>query len=144
MTNPTAQKFGYPRTLVAETAHWLVLLRPQQPTLGSLVLVCKEEAQAFSDLSPTAFTDLKIAIDGIEALLRGAVAYDKINYLMLMMVDKDVHFHVLPRYEGAREYGGKSFPDAGWPAQPQLGSHVALADDEAAALAADFAARWRT
>ncbi|WP_309088151.1 HIT family protein [Phenylobacterium sp.] len=143
MTNPTAQKFGYPRTLVAETAHWLVLLRPQQPTLGSLVLVCKEEAQAFSDLSPAAFADLKIAVDGIEALLRDAVGYEKINYLMLMMVDKDVHFHVLPRYEGSRDYRGKSFPDAGWPAQPQLASHVALDDDEAAALAGDLAARWR-
>ena len=142
MTNPTAQKFGYPHTLVAETAHWLVLLRPQQPTFGSLVLVCKEDAQAFSDLTAAAFADLQIAVAGIERLLRGAVAHQKINYLMLMMVDKDVHFHVLPRYEGSREHHGKSFPDAGWPGQPQLASHVALDDDEAAALAADFAARW--
>lgn len=142
MTNPTARKFGYPRTLVAETDRWMVLVRPQQPTFGSLVLVCKEEAQAFSDISPAAFADLKTAVDGIERLLRGAVDYAKINYLMLMMVDKDVHFHVLPRYEGTRDYNGKSFPDAGWPGQPQLRSHVALDDDEAAALAADFAARW--
>lgn len=142
MTNPTARKFGYPRTLVAETDRWMVLVRPQQPTFGSLVLVCKEEAQAFSDISPAAFADLKTAVDGIERLLRGAVDYAKINYLMLMMVDKDVHFHVLPRYEGTRDYNGKSFPDAGWPGQPQLESHVALDDDEAAALAADFAARW--
>jgi len=142
VTNPTAQKFGYPRTKVAETTHWLVLLRPQQPTFGALVLVCKEDARAFSDLTPAAFADLQVAVAGIEALLRGAVAYDRINYLMLMMVDKDVHFHVLPRYEGSREHHGKSFPDAGWPGQPQLASHVALDDDEAAALAADFAARW--
>ncbi|MGA0604749.1 HIT family protein [Phenylobacterium sp. VNQ135] len=143
MTNPTAQKFGYPRTLVAETASWLVLVRPQQPTFGSLVLVCKEDAQAFSDLTPAAFADLKAAVQGIETLLRDAVGYEKINYLMLMMVDKDVHFHVLPRYEGSREHDGKSFADAGWPGQPQLGSHVALSDDEAAGLAAHFAARWR-
>lgn len=143
MTNPTARKFGYPRTLVAETGSWLVLVRPQQPTFGSLVLVCKEAAEAFSDLTPAAFADLKVAVDGIEALLREAVGYEKINYLMLMMVDKDVHFHVLPRYEGSREYRGQSFPDAGWPGQAQLPSHVALGEDEAAALAADFAARWR-
>lgn len=143
MTNPTARKFGYPNTLVAETERWLVLVRPQQPTFGSLVLVCKEEAKAFSDLSPAAFADLKTAVDGVERLLRLAVDYQRINYLMLMMVDPDVHFHVLPRYEGAREHGGKSFPDAGWPGQPALASHVALNDDEAAALAADFAARWR-
>ena len=143
VTNQTAKKFGYPRNLVAETAQWLVLVRPQQPTLGSLVLVCKEEASAFSQLSAAAFADLKTAIDGIEALLRDVVAYEKINYLMLMMVDPDVHFHVIPRYEGERTHGGHTFQDAGWPAQPNLASNVALSEDEAAALAAEFAARWR-
>jgi diadenosine tetraphosphate (Ap4A) HIT family hydrolase len=143
VTNATARKFGYPRTLVAETEHWLVLVRPQQPTFGALVLVCKEEATAFSDLSPAAFTGMKAAVDGIEALLRHTVAYERINYLMLMMVDPDVHFHVLPRYESERLYGGHAFKDAGWPGPPALASHVALSEEEAAALAADFAARWR-
>ena len=143
MTNPTARKFGYPRTLVAETEHWWVLVRPQQPTYGALVLVCKEEAKAFSDLSVAAFSDMKRAVDGIEALLRHTVAYERINYLMLMMVDPDVHFHVLPRYEGAREQGGHTFTDAGWPGPPALASHVALSEEEAAALAAELSARWR-
>ncbi len=143
MTNPTARKFGYPRTLVAETECWLVLVRPQQPTYGALVLVCKEPAAAFSDLSATAFADLKRAVDGIESLLREVVGYERINYLMLMMVDRDVHFHVLPRYDGAREHGGRSFVDAGWPGPPNLGAHVALDEDAAAAFAAELAARWR-
>ena len=144
MTNPTARKFGYPNTLVAETEYWWVLVRPQQPTYGALVLVCKEEAKAFSDLTSAAFTDMKRAIDGIEALLRHTVAYERINYLMLMMVDPDVHFHVLPRYAGEREYEGRAFVDAGWPGPPALASHVALSEEEAAALAADLAARWRS
>jgi diadenosine tetraphosphate (Ap4A) HIT family hydrolase len=142
VTNPTARKFGYPRNVVAETEHWLVLARPQQPALGSLVLVCKEEAEAFSQISPAAFADLKRAVDGIEALLREVVAYEKINYLMLMMVDRDVHFHVIPRYAGERSWGGHAFADAGWPAQPNLASNVALSEEEAAALAAELAARW--
>ncbi|MDZ4372415.1 MAG: HIT family protein [Phenylobacterium sp.] len=143
MTNATAKKFGYPDTLVAETGHWLVLVRPQQPTFGSLVLVCKEDARAFSDLSPAAFADLQTAVQGLEALLASAVKYEKINYLMLMMVDPDVHFHVIPRYPGERSQGGQVFPDAGWPGPPALASHVALGEEEAKALAADFAARWR-
>jgi diadenosine tetraphosphate (Ap4A) HIT family hydrolase len=143
VTNPTAQKFGYPRTLVAETGSWLVLVRPQQPTLGSLVLVCKEQAEAFSDISAAAFADLQVAVGGIERLLKAEVDYAKINYLMLMMVDRDVHFHVLPRYEGARTYEGLTFADAGWPGQPNLGAHVALDEAAAAALAAKLAAAWR-
>jgi diadenosine tetraphosphate (Ap4A) HIT family hydrolase len=144
VSNPTAEKFGYPRTRVAETAHWLVLVRPQQPTFGSLVLVCKDAAGAFSDISAAAFADLQVAVQGIERLLVAVTAYEKINYLMLMMVDRDVHFHVIPRYAGTREHGGVSFPDAGWPGQPNLASSVALGEEEAAALAAEFAARWRS
>jgi diadenosine tetraphosphate (Ap4A) HIT family hydrolase len=144
VTNATAFKFGYPRTRVAETDHWLVLVRPQQPTYGALVLVCKEDAKVFSDLSVAAFADMKRAVDGIEALLRHTVAFERINYLMLMMVDPDVHFHVLPRYQGERIYKERPFVDAGWPGSPALASHVALGEDEAAALAAEFSALWRS
>lgn len=142
MTNPTALAFGYPASLVAETEHWLILVRPKQPTFGSLVLVCKEAVQAFSDVSPAAFADLQGAVAGIERLLKSQVDYEKINYLMLMMVDKDVHFHVLPRYAGAREHEGVSFPDTGWPAAPALGATVELALDAVERLAERFAKAW--
>ncbi len=52
MTNPTALAFGYPGSKIAETDHWLILVRPKQPTFGSLVLVCKETVRAFSEVSP--------------------------------------------------------------------------------------------
>jgi diadenosine tetraphosphate (Ap4A) HIT family hydrolase len=142
MINPTAQAFGDPGTRVAETDHWLVLVRPKQPTFGSLVLICKEKATAFSQLSPAAFSDLKVAVSGIERLLGEVVGYEKINYVMLMMVDRDVHYHVIPRYEGERVHGGQRFVDAGWPAAPALGTTVDLAPEAAAALAAELAAKW--
>ncbi len=142
MTNPTATAFGYPHTLVAETRHWLVLVRPKQPTWGSLALVCKEPVQAFADLSPEAFADLKVATTGIEAMLSRVVGYERINYLMLMMVDRDVHFHILPRYDGTREDAGLTFPDAGWPGPPALGQTVDLAPDQAANLARRLAEVW--
>ena len=142
MTNATAKTFGFPGTLVGETASWLVLLRPKQPTFGSLVLICKEDANAFSDLSATAFADLRTAVGGAETVLRKRVGYAKINYLMLMMVDPDVHFHVIPRYEGDREHDGLIFRDAGWPGPPNLGAAVDLGADGAARLAADLRREW--
>ncbi len=142
MTNPTALKFGYPRSQVAETDHWRVLVRPQQPTFGSLVLVCKDAAHAFSELGAAAFADLQTAVAGIERLLTEVVAYQRINYLMLMMVDPDVHFHVIPRYEGLREDAGLSFPDHGWPGPPALSPAVALDEAAMAGLATRLAARW--
>lgn len=116
----TLVKFGYPDTLIHEGRYWSVLLRPQQATLGALVLVCKEDVLRYSDISPAAFVEQGIMVTGIETMLTEAFGYQRINYMMLMMVDPHVHFHVLPRYDSTREFGGVTFVDAGWPALPQL------------------------
>ena len=130
------RKFGYPASLVAEFEHWVVLLRPAQPTLGSLVLAAKSDATALSDLSAEAHAEMKRVSTAIETALRGFVDYAKINYLMLMMVDPHVHAHVIPRYEGSRTFDGAEFVDAGWPKLPDLGSAVALDDARISALVA--------
>ena len=142
--NQTIVRFGYPATLVAEYRHWLVLLRPEQPTLGSLVLAAKSEATAFSELSPEAFAELHGVIEDIECRLCDAVAYAKINYLMLMMVDPHVHFHVIPRYDGARSASGVTVTDAGWPKAPALGEAVTLAPDRIEALTGWLRSYWPT
>ena len=140
--NATMKKFGYPDTRIAESERWAVLLRPQQVTLGSLVLVCKEPAGAFSNLSPSAFSELHDVVGKIESALARAFAYDKINYLMLMMVDPDVHFHVLPRYAKARRFQDHEFHDHGWPGPPDLKRVNAIDDAIAAALLKRLQALW--
>jgi diadenosine tetraphosphate (Ap4A) HIT family hydrolase len=111
--NATEIKFGDPQSRIAQTAHWTVLLRPKQPTLGSLVLVCREPVQQFSGLSAAAFADLQRVVQGVESMLKQVVGYERINYLMLMMVDPDVHFHVIPRYSTPRQHAGVDYPDTG-------------------------------
>jgi diadenosine tetraphosphate (Ap4A) HIT family hydrolase len=118
--NATLRKFGFPETLVRDYVHWSLLLRPQQATLGALVLVNKESACAFGDLSAASFTELAGVTRELESALRETFAYDKINYLMLMMVDPDVHFHVLPRYGQPSRFAELSFEDPGWPGPPRL------------------------
>lgn len=124
--NATLEKFGWPATLLREYDHWVVVLRPAQVTLGSVVLAAKSDATAFGDLPGEAFAELKQVTAEIEAALTRFVRYEKINYLMLMMVDPHVHFHVIPRYDGTRDFDGLSFPDAGWPKTPALNSAVTL------------------
>lgn len=141
--NETIEKFGYPATLVAEFAHWLVLLRPAQPTLGSLVLAAKSDATAFGELPAEAHAELKAATGAIEQALRGFTDYAKLNYLMLMMVDPHVHFHVLPRYAGTRIWNGVEFLDGGWPGVPQLSGARALGDDQIAAMVEQLRSSWR-
>jgi diadenosine tetraphosphate (Ap4A) HIT family hydrolase len=140
--NETIRKFGYPDTLVAEYDHWVVLLRPAQPTAGALVLAAKSDAEAFADLPPAAFAELGLVTAQIETALKAAVDYSRINYLMLMMVDRQVHFHVLPRYEGTRTLAGVTVGDAGWPAVPQLGEAVTLSTVQIAALVAELKPRF--
>ena len=119
--NPTMRKFGAPQTIVRSYQYWSVMLRPVQVTLGALVLAAHEPAKAFSELSAASFGEMHEAIRHIEMALSQAFRYDKINYLMLMMVDPDVHFHVLPRYAQPKSFAGAEFVDAGWPAVPNLG-----------------------
>ena len=140
--NETILRFGYPATLVAEYRHWLVLLRPDQPTLGSLVLAARGEFEALSDLPPGAFVELRQVVGDIETTLRAAVGYAKINYLMLMMVDRHVHWHVIPRYEGSRETAGVSVGDAGWPKAPQLAEAISLDPGQIEALAEWLRLQW--
>ena len=128
--NPTIINFGYPDSLVCEFEHWLVLLRPAQVTLGSLVMAAKSDATAYSRLSAEAFAEQAQVVASIERGLREFCTFEKINYLMLMMVDREVHFHVIPRYSGTRKFEGTEFPDRGWPKTPDLASAIVLSADQ--------------
>jgi diadenosine tetraphosphate (Ap4A) HIT family hydrolase len=141
--NPTIEKFGYPATLLREFDHWLVLLRPAQVTLGSLVLAAKSNATAYADLPQAAFAEQKDAIGTIERALAAFTRFERINYLMLMMVDPHVHLHVIPRYSVPRHWNGVEFADAGWPATPRLDIAVKLDSDQVSELAKEVAELFR-
>jgi diadenosine tetraphosphate (Ap4A) HIT family hydrolase len=139
--NPTTEKFGYPATLLKELEHWVILLRPAQPTLGSLVLAGRSNATAYHRLPREAFAEQADAVALIERALSDFCHFERINYLMLMMVDPHVHFHVIPRYSQPRTWNGVEFADAGWPAVPQLGSAMQLSGEQIAALGEELRSR---
>lgn len=122
--NDTLRKFGYPDSVIKDYALWSVLLRPQQATLGALVLVCKEPVFSLGSVSVEGYADLRRATHDIEQALGRCFSFQKLNYLMLMMIDPDVHFHVLPRYSAAASFSGQSFEDPGWPGAPALAHHT--------------------
>ena len=140
--NATMFKFGYPASLIKDYTNWVVLLRPAQCTLGALVLVNKSEAQSFSSIGRDSFEELDRITKDIERNLTAFRAYQKINYLMLMMVDKEVHFHVLPRFDSDQEFGGATYSDPGWPAAPDLAAGPVLEGAEMAALVDELKNIW--
>ena len=144
MANETMVKFSYPGSLIHEYEHWVVLLRPAQVTLGSLVLAAKNEATAFGQLPAGAHAELAVITRDLEATLLGEIVYDRINYLMLMMVDPNVHFHVIPRYAGTRDFADMEIKDHSWPGPPDLKSAVALNEDEIAGSRKALTLAWRS
>lgn len=140
--NATIEKFGYPDNLLYEGEYWVVLLRPQQVTAGSLVLACKENATSFSQVSPAAWSELPKATGGIEKALAQTFRYEKINYLALMMVDREVHFHVLPRYGSPREAAGVTFTDGAWPAAPDISATTPLSGEQFGVLRELIRGNW--
>jgi diadenosine tetraphosphate (Ap4A) HIT family hydrolase len=141
--NPTVVKFGYPASLLKEFDHWLILVRPAQVTLGSLVLAAKSDATAYADLPRQAFAEQADAVAAIEQALTRFVAYERINYLMLMMVDPNVHFHVIPRYSEPRLWNGVEFPDAGWPGPPRLDTATNLHSEQLERLVTEMVSNFR-
>lgn len=138
----TLLKFGYPDTLIHDYDHWSVLLRPKQVTFGSLVMIAKSPVTAFSELPEDSFKEMPDVISDIERTLSEVASYQKINYLTLMMVDPQVHSHVIPRYEGSREFSGICFEDRSWPGPPDLTTYTDCPDKAFEDLLDKFKNAW--
>ena len=119
MPHATYQTFGGDDMLIADYEHWAVLSRPAQATKGAMVLIAKADVTSYSDLPAEAFAEMGRVIRDIEATMATTQKPDRMNYLMLMMVDPNVHYHVIPRYGPDHDC-----EDPGWPGPPALGSTV--------------------
>lgn len=113
-------KFSQQTGEIFSTDHWSIVIRRKQVTPGALVLICKRHVESVGGLSPEEGADLPVAAKRIEQTLRTALQPDKLNYLALMMVDRHLHFHVIPRYERERTLHGYTFKDPNWGGPPQL------------------------
>ena len=61
---------------------------------------------------------------------------------MLMMVDKEVHFHVLPRYDSDQEFSGTTYTDVGWPSAPDLSAGMTLDISALSTLVDELKSNW--
>lgn len=113
-------KFRVEELKVLENRSWTWSVRPGQSTLGSGILSLNRHAGTLSEVSEAEFKDLAELVGAIEGTIKAAFDHRIMNYLMLMMVDHHVHYHVIPRYDGVRTFAGREWVDNGWPALPVL------------------------
>lgn len=138
--NATFTRFGGIDTLIADYRWWSVQIRPQQATLGAMILLAHGPALAFSDLPDGAHAELAKITHDIETTV-SRFGNQKINYLMLMMVDPHVHFHVIPRYAASIVFDNTTFTDPGWPGIPDL-ANAPTASDATARVCAALREAW--
>lgn len=116
-------KFRLDDLTVHQTDHWTWSVRPVHSTLGAGILSLNRFCPSFSEATEAEFTDLRVMVRHIERTLQAAFSPQKMNYIMLMMVDRHLHFHVLPRYSETKQFGGLEWVDSGWPKPPALGDY---------------------
>jgi len=114
------KKFKIPDLNIYQSHYWVWSVRPTHSTVGSSVLSLRRPAEKFSDITKEESIDFGSMIGIIEKTLKQSFNYDRMNYLMLMMVDFQVHFHVIPRYSHSIDFAGTTWIDKGWPALPDL------------------------
>ncbi len=112
------RKFCVDELMIFDTGMWTWSLRPDQPTLGSGIISLNRYASHLSDVRTEEMADLAELIKIVEKTLKITFNQDIMNYLMLMMVDHHVHYHVIPRYEFVRKFEGVCWVDNGWPRLP--------------------------
>lgn len=124
------EKFKVNEFLLAKVGAWNISLRPAQVTLGSLILSLDRECPNLSSLTPKEGEELSSAFVVIEKVLSKTFKPEKINYLVLMMVDNQVHFHVIPRYSSIRDFEEIGYEDINWPKPPDVLSKMNLNDED--------------
>ena len=120
--NPTLKRFGYPELLIREYAHWVVLIRPCQVTLGCTVIAAKSDCISLGALGPEEGAELPLVMQEFESAVRRIAPAVKFNYLALMMVDPNPHFHAIPRYAADVHFSGTVFADVAFPGPPDVRS----------------------
>ena len=125
------KKFRYPESIVSENDSWYTLLRMEQLTFGSLILITKDSKNVnFSMLDDKEQLDMFKAIKKIEEFGYKELNCEKINFLALMMLDPIVHFHILPRYSQEKIHNNITYCDTGFPGPPNLGYKINLESKE--------------
>lgn len=113
-------KFQVDELTVIRNDAWAWSVRPNQPTLGSGIISLNRYALHLSEVTPNEMAKLGELIAIAEYAIKTAFNHNIMNYLMLMMVDHHVHYHVIPRYDGSRQFSGLEWVDNGWPALPVM------------------------
>jgi len=99
------------RPVVAENAHWRLVLNENQATLGRVYLALKRHETDVTALAPDELLSLWQFAGQAKRALESLFAPDHFNYLFHMNLTPHVHMHLYPRYKTMRAFAGQTFTD---------------------------------
>lgn len=113
-------KFRVSELRVLELQYWSWSIRPAQCTLGAGILSLNRFCTSLGGITKEESSEFGAIAERIERALTAVFHPDKFNFVMLMMVDAHLHFHVIPRYATPRDFFNVRWIDSGWPGFPAL------------------------
>ncbi|HEC63935.1 MAG TPA: hypothetical protein ENI23_01430 [bacterium] len=105
--------FKADETLIKEYKYWKLLLHLKQNKLGRMVAILKREAFPLSKINPEEMSEYSEVVKDAEGALEKSFGAYLVQHLCLMFKDKQVHFHIIPRYEEEIEFAGETWVDSG-------------------------------
>jgi diadenosine tetraphosphate (Ap4A) HIT family hydrolase len=105
---------------LGESEHWALYLNADQSLLGRCHLALKRPETSVTALTDAELQDLWSVTRRVEKALRDLWDPDHFNFAFLMNQTPQVHWHVIPRYKGRREFAGGTFVD------PEFGGHYGI------------------
>ena len=115
------KNFRLDELTVHESDHWALSVRPEQMTLGAMVLSSRSGKLHFAELTDEEQLDMGRQLAVSERLAKEVLGAVRINAVCLMMKDPIVHFHLLPRFDQNVPRYGVDWEDTFWPGPPVFG-----------------------
>lgn len=99
------------RPVLAENAHWNLVLNENQASLGRMYFALKRHETDVTALAPGEVLTLWELAGRAKRALGSLFAPDHFNYLLHMNLTPHVHMHIYPRYQTPRLFAGQTFTD---------------------------------
>jgi diadenosine tetraphosphate (Ap4A) HIT family hydrolase len=96
--------------LIGQTKLSYLLLNFDQTFLGRLILVPKHEQPDLESVDPVDLGLMMLEVADVGGQIKRAFNADRMNYASLGNVVEQLHWHIIPRYEGDRNWGGPPWP----------------------------------
>lgn len=105
------EKFNEKQNLVKEYNYWKLLIKEEPNKLGRLVAILKREAFSLQNVTSEEMAEYSTIVKEVEPALEKAFGAYLVQHLHLAFVDKQIHFHIIPRYKETVEFADINWTD---------------------------------